>query len=158
MALPVGLDIDLLRTFVAISEEGSFTRAAERVGRTQSAVSLQIQRLENMLEQKLLDRSKGNLGLTQQGQYLLGRAREMLALNDDIVRSVKSVEIHGTVRLGLAEEFSSRYISRVLAMFSDMAPHVEVEFSSSPSCALAIKLKSGELDLAIVEQGLEPRQ
>lgn len=158
MALPVGLDIDLLRTFVVISEERTFTRAAARVGRTQSAVSLQIQRLETMLGQKLLDRSKGAVELTQQGQYLLGRARELLALNDEIVRSVTTIPIHGTVRLGLAEEFSPRYISQILAMFGEMAPHVEVEFTSSPSCALAIKLKSGELDLAIVEQGLEPRQ
>lgn len=158
MTVPVGLDIDLLRTFIIISEERSFTRAAERVGRTQSAVSLQIQRLETMLGQRLLDRSKGNIELTERGLYLLGRVRELLALNDDIVRSVVSMPVHGTVRLGLAEEFSSRYISRILAMFAEMAPHAEVEFTSSPSCALAIKLKSGELDLAIVEQGLEPRQ
>lgn len=159
MALPVGLDLDLLRTFVAIAEEKSFTRAAERVGRTQSAVSLQMQRLESMLEQTLLDRGKGGtVDLTQRGQYLLVRAREILAMNDDILSSLRTAPVHGTVRLGFAEEFSARYLSRVLAHFAEQAPHVEVEFTSTVSCALAIKLKSGELDLAVLEQGLEPRQ
>ena len=159
MALPVGLDLDLLRTFVAIAEERSFTRAAERVGRTQSAVSLQMQRLESVLEQTLLDRGKGgSVELTQRGHYLLGRAREMLAMNDDILSSLRSAPVHGTVRLGFAEEFSARYLSRILAQFAKQAPHVAVEFSSAVSCALAIRLKSGELDLAVLEQGLEPRQ
>jgi len=159
MALPVGLDLDLLRTFIAISEEGSFTRAAERVGRTQSAVSLQVQRLEALLGQTLLERSKGGgVELTQRGSYLLGRAREILAMNDDIVSSLGNAPVHGTVRLGFAEEFSSRYISRILAIFAETAPQVEVEFTSAVSCSLASKLKSGELDLAILEQGLEPRQ
>ncbi len=76
MALPVSLDLDLLRTFVAIAEEKSFTRAADRVGRTQSAVSLQVQRLETLLEQTLLDRGKGgSVELNQRGQQLLVRAR-----------------------------------------------------------------------------------
>jgi DNA-binding transcriptional LysR family regulator len=158
MALPVGLDIDLLRTFVAIAEEGSFTRAAERVGRTQSAVSLQMQRLEQVLGQTLLDRGKGgSVELSQRGQYLLVRAREILAMNDDIVSSLRSAPLHGTVRLGFAEEFSSRYLSRILARFAEKAPHVEVEFTSTVSCALANKLKAGEFDLAVLEQGLEPR-
>lgn len=159
MALPLSLDLDLLRTFVAIAEEKSFTRAADRVGRTQSAVSLQMQRLETVLEQTLLDRGKGgSVDLTQQGQYLLVRAREILSMNDDILGSLRSATVHGTVRLGFAEEFSSRYLSRVLTRFAEVAPHVEVEFTSAISCALSLKLKSGELDVAVIEQGLEPRQ
>jgi DNA-binding transcriptional LysR family regulator len=159
MALPVGLDLDLLRTFVAIAEEKSFTRAADRVGRTQSAVSLQMQRLESALEQTLLDRGKGgNVELTQRGQYLLGRAREILAMNDDIFATLRSAPSHGTVRLGIAEEFSSRFLSRILQGFAAKAPDADVEVVSSVSCALSIKLKAGELDLAVLEQGLEPRQ
>ena len=159
MALPVGLDLDLLRTFVAIAEEKSFTRAADRVGRTQSAVSLQMQRLETVLEQTLLDRGKGgSVELTQRGQFLLGRAREILAMNDDILSSLRSAPVHGTVRLGIAEEFSSRFLSRILQGFATAAPDVEVEVVSTVSCALSIKLKAGELDIAVVEHGLEPRQ
>ena len=159
MALPLSLDLDLLRTFVAIAEEKSFTRAADRVGRTQSAVSLQMQRLETLLEQTLLDRGKGgSVDLTQLGQQLLSRAREILALNDDILSSLRAAPVHGTVRLGFAEEFSSRYITRVLARFAEIAPQVEVEFTSMISCAMAVKLKAGELDLAVLEEGMGPRQ
>lgn len=159
MALPVSLDLDLLRTFVAIAEEKSFTRAADRVGRTQSAVSLQVQRLETLLEQTLLDRGKGgSVELNQRGQQLLPRAREILAMNDDILASLRSAPVHGTVRLGFAEEFSSRYLTKILARFAEIAPHVEVEFTSTLSCALAHKLKAGEVDIVVLEHGLEPRQ
>jgi adenylate cyclase len=83
------LDIDLLRSFVLIAEEGSFTRAAERVGRTQSAVSQQIRRLESLVGHRLLERGKGvGAQLTVQGVYLLTRAQELISLNDDIVDSL----------------------------------------------------------------------
>src|SRR6516165_3579124 len=85
------LDIDLLRSFVLIAEGGSFTRAAERVGRTQSAVSLQVQRLESLVGHRVLVRGKGGaVQLTLQGQYLLDRARDLIALNDDIVGSLRA--------------------------------------------------------------------
>ena len=85
------LDIDLLRSFVLIAEENSFTRAAERVGRTQSAVSLQVQRLESLVGHRLIERGKGTgVRLTAQGNYLLDRARELLSLNDEILSSVGS--------------------------------------------------------------------
>jgi TolB-like protein/Flp pilus assembly protein TadD len=89
MGLPSALDVDLLRSFLLIAEGGSFTRAAERVGRTQSAVSQQMQRLESLVGHRLLVRGKGvDAQLTQQGLYLLGRARELISLNDDIVDSL----------------------------------------------------------------------
>ena len=85
------LDIDLLRSFALIAEGGSFTRAAERVGRTQSAVSLQVQRLESLVGHRLFVRGKGGIvQLTPQGHYLLGPARELLSLNDDIVASLRA--------------------------------------------------------------------
>src|SRR6187551_776407 len=105
MGVPAGLDPDLLRSFVAIAEEKSFTRAAARVGRTQSAVSLQMQRLEGVLGQTVIVRGKGgSVELNQEGLYLLGRARELLALNDDIMRSMHATPVHGTIRFGMAVE------------------------------------------------------
>jgi len=93
MGVRPSLDIDLLRSFVLIAEEQSFTRAAERVGRTQSAVSLQVQRLESLVGHRLLDRGKGaGVRLTAQGDYLLERALELLSLNDDILDSVGTGE------------------------------------------------------------------
>ena len=119
MGLPLGLDIDVLRSFVIIAEEKSFTRAAERVGRTQSAISLQMQRLESLLGQTVLTRGKGgSVELNKQGQYFLGRARELLDLNDDIVKSLRAAPVHGIVRLGIAEELGPRYLPSILERFS----------------------------------------
>ena len=101
MSLPQGLDPDLLRAFAFIAEEGSFTRAAERVGRTQSAVSMQVQRLEALLGQRVLLRGKGGaVSLTPHGQYLLERAREMLAVNDEIWATFRAPQVqrHGAPR------------------------------------------------------------
>jgi DNA-binding transcriptional LysR family regulator len=159
MGVPAGLDLDLLRTFIAIAEERSFTRAAARVGRTQSAVSLQMQRLEGVLGQVVIVRGKGgSVELNEQGQYLLARARELLALNDDVMRSMRAVPVHGTIRLGVAEELSTQYLPRVLDRFAQVAPAVEVEVEIAGSCYLAVKLKNAELDLALLREGLEPRQ
>lgn len=159
MGLPIGLDLDLLRSFIAIAEENSFTRAAARVGRTQSAVSLQMQRLEGVLGKAVLVRGKGgSVELNQEGQYLLGRARELLALNDDIVRAMHAVPVSGTIRLGIAEELSARYLPRILERFAHAAPTVEVQVTTAASCALALQLKNAELDLALFGSGLAPRQ
>lgn len=159
MGLPLGLDIDVLRSFVIIAEEKSFTRAAERVGRTQSAISLQMQRLESLLGQTVLTRGKGgSVELNKQGQYFLGRARELLDLNDDIVKSLRAAPVHGIVRLGIAEELGPRYLPSILERFSQVAPSVEVQVSSGGSCVLAPQLKNGQFDLALLEAGQEPRQ
>lgn len=159
MALPDGLDLGLLRTFVAIAEELSFTRAAERVGRTQSAVSLQVQKLEAAVGQELLTRGRGgSVGLTPQGSRLLVRAREILALNDDILASLRNAPVKGTLRFGVPDEFSSGQLSAILSGFVEEMPGVEVEVVNDLSCKLAHHLKLGELDLAIMQRGLEPRQ
>lgn len=159
MALPDGLDLGLLRTFVAIAEELSFTRAAERVGRTQSAVSLQMRKLEEVLGQELLTRGRGgSVALTPQGSRLLNRAHEILALNDDILSSLRNAPAKGMVRLGVPDEFSPEMLSAALRTFVDERPGVEVEVVNALSCKIAHLLKMGELDLAIIEGGIEPRQ
>jgi len=159
MGVPLGLDLDLLRSFVAIAEERSFTRAAARVGRTQSAVSLQIQRLEGLLGQTVIVRGKGgSVELNNEGLYLLERARELLMLNDDIMRSMRAAPVHGTVRLGFPVELSARFLPRILDRFSQAAPAVEVEVEVAASCSMALRLKNAELDLVVLREGLEPRQ
>ena len=159
MALPLALDLDLLRSFIIIAEEKSFTRAADRVGRTQSAVSLQIQRLEGVLGQPVLLRGKGGaVELNPFGQNLLAHAREILSLNDDIMRTLKAAPVLGTVRLGIAEELTSNFLPLILESYSSFAPSVEVEVTTAGSCALGLKLKNGELDLVLLEQNQEPRQ
>ena len=158
MTLPAAIDPDLLRAFAFIAEEGSFTRAAERVGRTQSAVSMQVQRLEAVLGHKVLLRGKGGtVHLTPHGQYLLERSRELLALNDQIWSAFREPAVHGTVRLGTPDDYAMRYLPPVLKRFADTHPAVDVDVLCLPSSELAEKLKAGELDLTLCSEGSEPR-
>lgn len=152
-----GLDPDLLRTFTCIAEDGSFTRAAQRVGRTQSAVSMQMQRLEAMLGQRLLSRGKGGaVQLTPHGEFLLHRARDLLALNDDIWNSFRVPTVHGTIRLGTPDDYALRYLPGILKRFAESHPSVQVDVLCLPSHALVEKLLGGELDLTLCSDGHQP--
>lgn len=154
MTLPAGLDPDLLRAFTYIAEEGSFTRAARRVGRTQSAVSMQVQRLEVLLGQRLLSRGKGgSVQLTPHGQFLLQRARELLALNDEIWTSFRAPIVQGTVRLGTPDDYALRYLPQILKRFADSYPAVQVDVLCLPSIDLLQRLREGELDLTLCSEG-----
>ncbi len=156
MSQPLAIDPDLLRAFAFIAEEGSFTRAAERVGRTQSAVSMQVQRLESMLGQRVLSRSKGGaVQLTPHGQYLLDRSRDLLALNDEIWRAFHAPTVHGTVRLGTPDDYALAYLPTALKRFADSHPAVEVEVLVMPSCDLFARLRAGELDVILCTEGDE---
>lgn len=158
MSISAGFDLDLLRSFVILAEEKSFTWAAARVGRTQSALSLQMQRLESFVGHPLLLRRKGGtVTLNPEGLYLLGRAAELLGLNDQIVRSLKTGPPSGTIRLGMAEEFSVLFLSAILEQFALASPMVEVQVVVAPSCALSMQLRNGDLDLAVLAAGMEPR-
>ncbi|HTW28021.1 MAG TPA: LysR substrate-binding domain-containing protein [Acetobacteraceae bacterium] len=157
MSLPLGLDPDLLRAFTFVAEEGSFTRAARRIGRTQSAVSMQLQRLESALGQRLLLRHKGGaVQLTAHGQYLLARAREVLALNDEIWGTFRAPPISGSVRLGTPDDYALRYLPPILKRFADTHPAVEVEVLCASSTEVVERLRAGELDLTLVSEGNEP--
>ena len=108
------LDLDLLRTLVCIAEESSFTRAAERVGRTQSAVTLQIQKLEGLVRQPLVVRSKGGpTELTPQGRALVEKARTMLSLNDEAFNSLGPEQAAANLRLASGAEYSVFFLAAV---------------------------------------------
>lgn len=157
MSAPATIDPDLLRSFAYIAQEGSFTRAAERIGRTQSAVSMQIQRLEGLLGETLLIRGKGgSVQLTPQGITLLEQARELLALNDRIWNSFHGPKMAGSVRLGSPDDYALRYLPQALRRFADSHPAVEVGVECLPSHELVEKLKNGELDLSLISEGNEP--
>jgi DNA-binding transcriptional LysR family regulator len=157
MNRPATLDPDLLRAFVFIAEERSFTRAAQHIGRTQSAVSMQVQRLEALLGQQLLHRGRGgSVELTRHGQFLLQRARDMLALNDDIWRTFHRPAVTGTVCLGTPDDYALRFLPGVLMRFAEVYPNVEVEVVCAPSDELVPKLKTGTLDLALISDGHQP--
>lgn len=157
MTRPIALDPDLLRAFLTIVEEGSFTRAAARLGRTQSAISMQLQRLETVLGQQLLLRSRGgSVDLTAHGRLLLGRATEMVSLNDAIWGTFHAPVLTGAVRLGTPDDYAWRYLPPVLARFADTHPAVQVEVICAPSDELVERIKAGELDLTLVSEGMEP--
>ncbi len=157
MPVPAGLDPDLLRAFVLIAEEGSFTRAARLVGRTQSAVSMQVRRLEGLLGQTLLERGRGGaVRPTVHGRRLLGEARELLALHDRIWRGFRAPTVQGTVHLGTPDDYALRYLPRVLTRFAAAHPAVDVEVLCFPSTDLVPRLEAGDLDLSLLSEGEAP--
>ena len=157
MTRPATLDPDLLRAFVFIAEERSFTRAAQLIGRTQSAVSMQVQRLEALLGEQLLHRGRGGtVELTRHGQFLLQHACDMLALNDEIWRTFHTPAVTGTVCLGTPDDYALRFLPNVLKRFAEVYPNVEVEVVCAPSDELVPKLRAGTLDLALISDGHQP--
>ncbi|HTB48330.1 MAG TPA: LysR substrate-binding domain-containing protein [Acetobacteraceae bacterium] len=157
MSLPQSLDPDLLRSFVLIAEGRSFTDAATLVGRTQSAVSMQVKRLEEVLGQALLNRGKGGVpALTPHGRYLLEHARQILALNDSVMATFRAPSMSGTVRLGSPDDYALAYLPPILKRFAETHPAVQVDVRCSPSSELQRSLKAGELDLTLLSKGHAP--
>jgi DNA-binding transcriptional LysR family regulator len=158
MALRPVLDLELLRTLVFIAEEASFTRAAERVGRTQSAVTLQVQKLEALVGQPLLVRSKGGpVDLTPQGRMLVESARQMLRLNDETIRALGSRDHPSVVRLGASVAYTPFYLSKTLGALRSQHPNLLVEVIEGYSCQLAPQIKDDAFDLIVCENDHEPR-
>src|ERR1700733_9958119 len=157
MQLPQALDTDLLRAFVLIAEGHSFTQAAARVGRTQSAISMQVKRLEEVLGQPVLSRSKGgSVDLTPHGLYLLTRARQILALNDEVLTTFRAPQIAGTVRLGTPDDYAFAYLPTILKRFAETHPAVQVDVMCSPSSELIRRLQAEDLDLTLASDGHQP--
>ena len=158
MTMPHALDADLLRAFVLIAEGRSFTEAAEMLGRTQSAVSMQIKRLEDTLGQKVLSRGKGgDVVLTPHGEFLLAHARQILSLNDEVVQMFRAPALAGTVRLGTPDDYAFGYLPPILKRFADTHPAVQVDVLCAPSNELITRLKDGELDLTLSSEGHQPK-
>lgn len=149
------LEHDVLRSFVAIAETGSFTRAAERVFRSPSAVSMQIKRLEGTLGRAVFVREPRQVRLTAEGEALLGYARRLLDLNEEAVAQFLSPPVGGTVRLGTPDDVGTRILPGVLARFARTHPAVQVNVGVSRSTELRARLEAGELDLVLVTAGNE---
>lgn len=151
-ALPL-LEHDVLRTFVAIAESGSFTRAARQVFRTPSAVSMQIKRLEETLGQAVFLREPRHVRLTPEGEALLGYARRLLELNEEAVAQFLSPALNGTVRLGTPDDVGTRVLPAVLSQFSRTHPAVQVDVRVDRSAELIQRIEAGDLDVALVTAG-----
>lgn len=153
MALP--LDLDLLRTFVAVADSGSFSHAASRVGRSQSAISMQMQRLEQTVGKQLLVRGPRAVLPNAIGEELLVYARRLLKLSDEAWASVTRPEEAGSVRLGVPDDYAAFLLPPVLSRFAAAHPLVNVELICEQSTSLVKTFADGRLDLAIITRGPE---
>ncbi|HZD89386.1 MAG TPA: LysR substrate-binding domain-containing protein [Pseudolabrys sp.] len=148
--MPALLDIDQLRTFIAIAETGSFTRAAEVVNKTQSAVSMQMKRLEERIERPIFARDGRASKLTEDGQRLLDYARRLVKLNVETMAAFSDEALSGRVRLGVPDDYADRYLPEIMARFSRAYPSVELTVLCEPSVDLLDRIDANEVDLAIV--------
>src|ERR1700754_173792 len=144
------IDVDQLRTFIAIVETGSFTKAAEVVHKTQSAVSMQMKRLEERLGKPIFARDGRASRLTEDGDRLLDYARRIIKLNIEALAAFDDKELTGRVRLGLPDDYADRYLPEIMARFSRAYPGVELTVLCQPSVELVELIDANELDLAIV--------
>lgn len=152
------LDIDILRSFVAIVETGGFTAAASRIHRSQSALSLQLKKLEGQLGKALLDRSAHHITLTHDGHNFLQYAQHILALNDEALLRLSEPDLAGIVRLGVPEDFATMHLPNLLGRFTASFPHVQLEVTCELTLPLLDKFEAGAFDLVLVKQMRAPKQ
>ncbi|WP_417787268.1 LysR family transcriptional regulator [Stutzerimonas xanthomarina] len=155
MANYPSIDAELLRSFVAIADHGGFTRAAEAVNRTQSAISMQMKRLEeDVLQRSVFERDGRQVKLTAEGQILLGYARRILKLHGEVLTTLREPHMVGSVRIGTPDDYVMRFLPGILSRFAQAYPLVQVEVHCEPSYQL---LHRRDLELSIVtrEPGTE---
>ncbi|MFD2236803.1 LysR substrate-binding domain-containing protein [Aureimonas populi] len=148
MAAP--LDLDQLRTFAAVVDSGSFTRAADEVFKTQSAVSMQVRRLEERLGTELFERGGRAVRLTEAGARLLTYARRMLALSQETLTAFDETHIAGHVRIGLPDDYAERFLPEIMARFVRTNPRVELQIACETTSSLVEHVEKGHLDVALV--------
>jgi len=147
--MPATLPVDVLRSFVAIVDYGSMLKASERVFLTQSALSLQVKRLEEMLQQPLFHRDGRRLVLAPAGETLLGYAREILAINDQAISAVSGGALDGPVRVGMVQDFAETLLTEVLAQFSALHPDTALHARIGGTLELLDDLEKDRMDLLI---------
>lgn len=142
------IDTDLLRTFAAIADHGGFTRAAEAVNLTQSAVSMQMKRLEeDVLQCALFQRQGRSVSLTAEGVVLLGYARRILKLHSEVFNTLRQPQMVGMIKIGSPDDYVMRFLPGILSRFAQDYPLINVEVHCEPSAQLMLR---NDLDLTIV--------
>lgn len=154
--MPRNLDLTALRSFVAVSDTGGVTRAAGVLNLTQSAVSMQLKRLEEAVGVGLIDRSARSVGLTTAGEQLLGYARRMLDANDEAISRLTSKEYEGKIILGVPHDIIYPAIPHVLRHFAAEYPRVQVQLLSSYTNSLKDKFADGACDLIMTTEETAP--
>jgi DNA-binding transcriptional LysR family regulator len=146
------LDLELLKSFVSVVDSGGFTRAGERVHRTQSTVSQQIKRLEEDVGQLLLIRNGKDVTPTEAGERLLSYARRLLSLAEEARDVVGRPGHQGAIKLGIPEDFAAYRLAKLLAAFSRSHPQLRMDVRADQSAYLRRDLERGELDLALLKR------
>lgn len=146
------LDLDTLRSFVAVADSGGFTAAGALLGRTQAAISLKIKKLEETLGRRVFERTSRSLQLTRDGEMLLGYARRLLDLNDEALRRFTEPDAAGEIRLGVVEYFVPRHLPAVLSRFARVYPRVHIDVKVGMSSSLVEQMDAGQLDLVIAKR------
>lgn len=147
--MPVNLPTNLLRSFVAIVDSGSMLSAADKVFVTQSALSLQIKRLEELVQQALFTRDGRKLALTRPGEVLLDYARRVLSLHDEAVVAITTGTFSGPVRIGMVQDFADTLLSGLLARFGELHPNAQIYARVAGTAELQTQLERNQLDIVL---------
>lgn len=150
--MPFHADTLLLKSFIAIAENGNFSRAADAVGRTQSALSLQIKKLEEGLGCQLFDRSGRKVRLTDQGEVFLDYAKNIIHLQWEVYSRLKEPDVEGKIRLGTPEDFATHYLPDVLSTFCQHHPFVELNVACDLTLNLIDGFQQGIYDMILVKR------
>lgn len=146
------LQFDWLKAFVAVVDAGSLSNAAPRIARSQSAVSMQLKKLEDAVGGPVLLRGPRQLELTETGQHLIGYARRLLDLHDETLTSLHGPRLSGSVSLGMPDDYAAMYLTPVLRSFAASHAGVEISLVCEQSTSLIPQVLRGTLDLAVVSR------
>lgn len=150
--MPFNTDTLLLKSFISIAETGTFSKAADVVGRTQSALSLQIKKLEDAVGCQLFDRSGRKVKLTDQGEIFLGYAKRIIQLQWEAYSRLREPDVEGEIRLGTPEDFATHYLPDVLATFRQHHPRVQLNVSCDLTLNLIDGFRRGDYDVILVKR------
>lgn len=148
-----GLELDLMRTLVAIADTGSFNKAARAVFRTPSAVSMQMKKLEEQVGRPLFAKDGRSVILTPDGEALVGYGRRILKLADEAMQRFRAPQIEGTIRLGAPDDYAGQFLPDILSRFAASHPDVQVDVTCQSSTDLLKLLDTNSIDLALVSSG-----
>ncbi|MEM6988633.1 MAG: LysR family transcriptional regulator [Pseudomonadota bacterium] len=144
------LDLDLLRTLVAIAQTQNFSTAAAVVHRTPSAVSMQVKRIEELVGRSIIERSSRSVTLNEHGELLLAHARRVLALNQNILSKFVEPAETGIVRLGAGDHFTEQHLPNLLCQFRDLNPGIQVDVVVDNATQMADAFRRDQLDIALI--------
>ena len=146
----ISLDIRMLRSLISVVDTGSITETARRFGRTQPAISLQIQRLEDITGKVLFQHEGRRMALTPDGDMVLAYAKSILRLHDELLSRLSSPEVHGHVVLGTPDLYAAYMLPSILSVFKEAFPRIQVELRCALSTPTVDRVQRGEVDVALV--------